>query len=105
MWAGRFAKMQHAADLGGWTRFVAMENQYNNPPFTKQACQPAVNLRPVRGRSREELNKRLHRARDDVEALHQARKAGEQYRYAVELSLPEVGKKAPNHQVSRAAVG
>lgn len=29
MWAWQFAKMQHAADLGGWTRFVAMENQYN----------------------------------------------------------------------------
>jgi 1-deoxyxylulose-5-phosphate synthase len=29
MWAWQFAKMQPAADLGGWTRFVAMENQYN----------------------------------------------------------------------------
>jgi aryl-alcohol dehydrogenase-like predicted oxidoreductase len=29
MWAWQFAKMQHAADLGGWNRFVAMENQYN----------------------------------------------------------------------------
>ena len=29
MWAWQFAKMQHAADLGGWSRFVAMENQYN----------------------------------------------------------------------------
>ena len=29
MWAWQFAKMQHAADLDGWTRFVAMENQYN----------------------------------------------------------------------------
>ena len=29
MWAWQFAKMQHAADLAGWTRFVAMENQYN----------------------------------------------------------------------------
>ncbi|HEY5978470.1 MAG TPA: aldo/keto reductase, partial [Microlunatus sp.] len=29
MWAWQFAKMQHAADLGGWTRFAAMENQYN----------------------------------------------------------------------------
>ena len=24
-----FAKMQHAADLGGWTRFVAMQDRYN----------------------------------------------------------------------------
>lgn len=29
MWAWQFAQMQHAADLGGWTRFVAMQNQYN----------------------------------------------------------------------------
>jgi aryl-alcohol dehydrogenase-like predicted oxidoreductase len=29
MYAWQFAKMQHAADLGGWTRFVSMQNQYN----------------------------------------------------------------------------
>jgi 1-deoxyxylulose-5-phosphate synthase len=29
MYAWQFAKMQHAADLGGWTRFVAMQDQYN----------------------------------------------------------------------------
>ena len=29
MWAWQFAKMQYAADLGGWTRFVSMQNQYN----------------------------------------------------------------------------
>lgn len=29
MWAWQFAKMQHAADLGGWTQFVSMQNQYN----------------------------------------------------------------------------
>ena len=29
MWAWQFAKMQHAADLGGWTRFVAKQDQYN----------------------------------------------------------------------------
>ena len=29
MFAWQFAKLQHAADLGGWTRFVAMQNQYN----------------------------------------------------------------------------
>jgi aryl-alcohol dehydrogenase-like predicted oxidoreductase len=25
----QFAKLQHAADLGGWTRFVSMQDQYN----------------------------------------------------------------------------
>jgi aryl-alcohol dehydrogenase-like predicted oxidoreductase len=29
MFAWQFAKLQHAADLGGWTRFVSMQNQYN----------------------------------------------------------------------------
>ena len=29
MWAWQFAKMQHAAELHGWTGFSAMEDQYN----------------------------------------------------------------------------
>jgi aryl-alcohol dehydrogenase-like predicted oxidoreductase len=29
MWAWQFAKMQHAAELHGWTRFVSMQNQYS----------------------------------------------------------------------------
>jgi len=29
MWAWQFAKLQHAADRGGWTRFVSMQNQYS----------------------------------------------------------------------------
>jgi 1-deoxyxylulose-5-phosphate synthase len=29
MWAWQFAKMQYIADLGGWTRFVSMQNQYS----------------------------------------------------------------------------
>jgi len=29
MYAWQFAKLQHAASLAGWTRFVAMQNQYN----------------------------------------------------------------------------
>ena len=29
MHAWQFAKLQHAADRGGWTRFVSMQNQYN----------------------------------------------------------------------------
>ena len=29
MYAWQFAKLQHAADQGGWTRFVSMQNQYN----------------------------------------------------------------------------
>ncbi len=29
MWAWQFAKMQHAAERNGWTRFVSMQNHYN----------------------------------------------------------------------------
>ncbi|KTR03561.1 aldo/keto reductase [Curtobacterium luteum] len=29
MWAWQFAEMQHVAELHGWTRFVAMQDQYN----------------------------------------------------------------------------
>src|SRR3954462_4466613 len=29
MYAWQFSKLQYAADLGGWTRFVSMQNQYN----------------------------------------------------------------------------
>jgi aryl-alcohol dehydrogenase-like predicted oxidoreductase len=29
MWAWQFAKMQHAADLHGWTRFISMQDQYS----------------------------------------------------------------------------
>ena len=29
MWAWQFAKMQHAAELNGWTTFAAMQDQYN----------------------------------------------------------------------------
>src|SRR5690349_18376277 len=29
MYAWQFAKLQHVADLGGWSRFVSMQNQYN----------------------------------------------------------------------------
>src|SRR5215212_2759045 len=29
MWTWQFATMQHAADLGGWTRFVSMQDQYS----------------------------------------------------------------------------
>lgn len=29
MWTWQFAQMQHTADLGGWTRFVTMQDHYN----------------------------------------------------------------------------
>lgn len=29
MWAWQFAKMQHAAEINGWTRFISMQDQYS----------------------------------------------------------------------------
>jgi aryl-alcohol dehydrogenase-like predicted oxidoreductase len=29
MWTWQFAQAQHAADLGGWTRFISMQDQYS----------------------------------------------------------------------------
>ena len=29
MWACQFAKLQHVAAMNGWTRFSAMQDQYN----------------------------------------------------------------------------
>ena len=29
MWAWQFARMQHTAEMGGWTPFVSMQDQYN----------------------------------------------------------------------------
>lgn len=29
MWVWQFCKMQHAAELGGWSKFVSMQDQYN----------------------------------------------------------------------------
>ncbi len=29
MWTWQFARLQHAAELHGWTRFISMQNQYN----------------------------------------------------------------------------
>ncbi len=29
MWAWQFAKMQHTAEMNGWTKFISMQNQYS----------------------------------------------------------------------------
>ena len=58
------------------------------------ARQPADKVSRYLSAAEKKLTKRLHTAGDDVEALHRARKAGKRYRYATELALPVVGKKA-----------
>ena len=53
MYAWQFAKLQHAADLGGWTRFVSMQNQYNllrrqdEPELMAMCADMGVGLVPV----------------------------------------------------------
>ena len=46
MHAWQFAKLQHAADLHGWTRFVSMQNQYNL--LRRQDAAAPRRLRPHR---------------------------------------------------------
>ena len=53
MYAWQFAKLQHAADRGGWTRFVSMQNQYNllrrqdEPELMAMCADMGVGLVPV----------------------------------------------------------
>jgi aryl-alcohol dehydrogenase (NADP+) len=52
MWAWQFAKMQHAAERHGWTRFVSMQNHYNlvyreeEREMIPLACDQGVGLLP-----------------------------------------------------------
>ena len=48
MWAWQFAKLQHAADLHGWTRFVAMQDQYNLLKREEEREMMPMCLRPGR---------------------------------------------------------
>jgi aryl-alcohol dehydrogenase-like predicted oxidoreductase len=58
MYAWQFAKLQHAADLGGWTRFVSMQNQYNllrrgdEPELMAMCADMGVGLVPYSPRGR-----------------------------------------------------
>ena len=55
MYAWQFAKLQHAADQGGWTRFVSMQNQYNllrrqdEPELMAMCTDAGVPVVPQRG--------------------------------------------------------
>src|SRR3954467_13328566 len=60
MYDGQFAKLQHAADVGGWMRFVSMQNQYNlqsrqdEPELMAMCADTGVGLvpRPAQGKGR-----------------------------------------------------
>src|SRR5205085_11125723 len=58
MYAWQFAKLQHAAALGGWTRFVSMQNQYNllrrqdEPELMAMCADTGVGLVPYSPRAK-----------------------------------------------------
>src|SRR5438552_8448004 len=75
MWAWQFAKLQHAADLGGWTRFVSMQNQYNllrrhdEPELMAMCGDMGVGLMPYspngKGRLARPAGEQSHRSSTD----------------------------------------
>jgi aryl-alcohol dehydrogenase-like predicted oxidoreductase len=75
MYAWQFAKLQHAADLGGWTRFVSMQNQYNllrrhdEPELLAMCGDMGVGLIPYspngKGRLARPVGEQSHRSNTD----------------------------------------
>jgi aryl-alcohol dehydrogenase-like predicted oxidoreductase len=75
MYAWQFAKLQHAADLGGWARFVSMQNQYNllrrhdEPELMAMCGDMQVGLVPYspngKGRLARPVGEQSHRASTD----------------------------------------
>src|SRR3954451_18012785 len=75
MYAWQFAKLQHAADLGGWTRFVSMQNEYNllrrhdDPELMALCGDMGVGLVPYspngRGRLARPTGEQSHRSSTD----------------------------------------
>ncbi len=75
MYAWQFAKLQHAADLGGWTRFVSMQNQYNllrrhdEPELMAMCGDMGVGLMPYspngKGRLARPAGEQSHRSSTD----------------------------------------
>jgi aryl-alcohol dehydrogenase-like predicted oxidoreductase len=75
MYAWQFAKLQHAAALGGWTRFVSMQNQYNllrrqdEPELMAMCADMAVGLVPYspqgKGRLARPWGEQSHRSTVD----------------------------------------
>lgn len=73
-----------------------------DPPFTEAADVPAGKVARYVKRADRKTHRRLaraskayrHGAADADELLHRARKSGKRHRYAVELAVPVLGKKA-----------
>jgi aryl-alcohol dehydrogenase-like predicted oxidoreductase len=80
MYAWQFAKLQHAAGQGGWTRFVSMQNQYNllrrqdEPELMAMCADTGVGLVPYSPQGKGRLARPLGRAVHPVQ--HRPRRAG-----------------------------
>jgi aryl-alcohol dehydrogenase-like predicted oxidoreductase len=110
MWTWQFAKMQHAADLHGWTRFVSMQNQYSlimreeEREMLPYCLDQGVGVIPwsplARGRLTRDWDSKTERSETDQYAKSLYRQALDADREVVEA----VATVAEKHGVSRAQV-
>lgn len=111
MHAWQFAKMQHAADLNGWTRFVSMQDQYNLLMREEEremhafCLDQGIGVIPwsplARGRIARPWGAETHRTATDLygQTLYHQQEESDR------AILDAVGELATEHQVSRAQVG
>lgn len=110
MEAWRFAKMQHAAERNGWTRFVSMQPQYNllyreeEREMLPLCLDQGVGVIPwsplARGRLTRDWSEETNRTQNDASAQRMYREAERQDRAVFEV----VARLAVEHGVPRAHV-
>jgi 1-deoxyxylulose-5-phosphate synthase len=110
MWTWQFAKMQHAADRHGWTRFVSMQDQYNllmreeEREMLPYCAADGIGVIPwsplARGRLTRDWDAATGRSQTDLVGARAYRQAEEQDRKIVEA----VATVARERGVSRAQV-
>jgi aryl-alcohol dehydrogenase (NADP+) len=106
MHAWEFAKAQHVADLGGWTRFVSMQNHYNllfrleALEMIPQCIDQGVGVIPYSPLARGKLTRDWDVATDRSQTDKSQSRYGEEQRNTVDL----VAAVAQRRGVSRAQV-
>ncbi|EQB11426.1 aldo/keto reductase [Sphingobium lactosutens] len=110
MEAWRFAKLQHIADLNGWTRFISMQPQYNllyreeEREMLPQCLDQGVGVIPwsplARGRLTRDWNEQTNRSQNDAFAQQMYLDAEQQDRAIVDA----VAQVAERHGVPRGQV-
>ena len=110
MEAWRFAKMQHAAERHGWTRFISMQPQYNllyreeEREMLPQCLDQGVGVIPwsplARGRLTRGWDQETNRSQQDVFAQQMYRETEQQDRKVVEVAA----RIAADHGVPQAHV-